>query len=189
MKFPRESNKHHFASYLSSFSLRWRFKQSRLVERCLLLRTKIYLNNKNRELVKKICLSFYSRITSNLLVTCSSCFEIDDENIKKFHHRTHQLSANQSRRIHHRKQVKMKFIVTILLLLCLVKSNIARKRCGVVADKCITLSTGTVYWPSDWTAECSSVPIAVRLQTRKANVGKSTRLLLYSEEHGQVPGV
>lgn len=53
----------------------------------------------------------------------------------------------------------MKFVVNVLALLCIIKSTTGIMKCGVLAPKCVTLSSGKVYWSSNWTAECSSIPI------------------------------
>jgi hypothetical protein len=53
----------------------------------------------------------------------------------------------------------MKLIVNVVLLWCLVSVIDARKKCGFVAEKCVLLSSGKVWWPSDWTTQCSQAPI------------------------------
>lgn len=53
----------------------------------------------------------------------------------------------------------MKFFVNILLLICVAKTVIARKKCGILAERCQLLTNGDLFWPSDWTTECNPIPI------------------------------
>lgn len=50
---------------------------------------------------------------------------------------------------------------SVILLFYIVNSSVGvkRKKYGYPVDKCILLSTGTVFWPADWTTECKSIPI------------------------------
>lgn len=51
------------------------------------------------------------------------------------------------------------FLSFVLLLFYAVHSIGGRKKCGVLADKCMLLSTGNVYWPTTWKKNCNSTPI------------------------------
>lgn len=55
----------------------------------------------------------------------------------------------------------MKYTVSIIILFCISNAiaGVRKKKYGFLADKCLLLSTGDVFWPSDWTAECNAVPI------------------------------
>lgn len=56
----------------------------------------------------------------------------------------------------------MKLFATIFLALCLLTESITalkRKKFGVPAERCLVLSSGKVFWPSDYSSECNAIPI------------------------------
>lgn len=54
----------------------------------------------------------------------------------------------------------MKIILSFALLLSFTTLIVeGRKKCGIKAENCLLLSTGKVFWPSDWTENCSATPI------------------------------
>lgn len=57
----------------------------------------------------------------------------------------------------------MKYTVIIIFIFCIANSSagIKKKKYGFLADKCILLSTGDVFWPSDWRTECNAIPICL----------------------------
>lgn len=56
----------------------------------------------------------------------------------------------------------MKFyIYFIILLFCVVITINAKKKkkCGNLAEKCMVLSNGDVFWPSDYSTQCVHLPM------------------------------
>lgn len=56
----------------------------------------------------------------------------------------------------------MKFFVNIFLLICVAKTAVAVRKCGIIADRCQLLTNGDMYWPPEFDKECSSIPICPR---------------------------
>lgn len=133
--------------------------------------TKLYLINKMRtRKVTQVSLLFLSRLITSL-VTLWNWLNRWRTNMNKRQedsHWTHQLLANHSINQYQHKVyqlINMKQSVHYILLLLCVASTITsakRKKCGFVADKCVLLANGNVFWPLNWKAECSSAPICPR---------------------------
>ncbi|CRK95609.1 CLUMA_CG009068, isoform A [Clunio marinus] len=57
--------------------------------------------------------------------------------------------------------MKFKLAYIILFLSIVLPTVLGKKssKCGIIADKCMLLSTGKIFWPSNWDKNCSSIPI------------------------------
>lgn len=53
----------------------------------------------------------------------------------------------------------MKCLVNILLFICVTKTVVGMKKCGILADTCQLLNNGEVFWPLDWNIQCNRIPL------------------------------
>lgn len=54
---------------------------------------------------------------------------------------------------------KLNLILVLCILAVLAVVEGSRMKCGSLQEKCVLLSTGKLFWPSDWTTPCSLTPM------------------------------